>query len=104
MRKAYLYIMDKFIPLIISPSEFLELATDNPLKLFKSIKSIVEGEVGQIYDVRVYGRFFDSENMDVVIEYLVRCRIGEVSAKIIYSNDPSQALVRYYRKERREHD
>jgi len=54
--------------------------------------------------VRVYGRFFDSENMDVVIEYLVRCRIGEVSAKIIYSNDPSQALVRYYRKERREHD
>lgn len=49
--------MDKFISLIISPSVFLQLATDNPLKLSKLIKSVVEDEVGQIYDVQVYRRF-----------------------------------------------
>ena len=104
MRKAYLYIMDKFIPLTISLTEFLELATDEPLRLFKLIRSIVEDEVGQIYNVQVYGRFFDSESMDIVIEYLVKCKIGKVSAKIIYSNNPSQALMRYYGKERQKHD
>lgn len=37
--------------------------------------------------------------MVVIIEYLVKYKIGEISAKNIYSNDPSQALMRYYAKE-----
>ena len=103
MRKLYLYVMDKFVPLTISLADFLELATVNPLGLFELIRGVVEDEVGEIYDVRVYGRFFDPKSMDVVVEYLVKCRIGEVSAKIIYSNDLSQALMRYYSEERRKH-
>ena len=85
---------DKFIPLTISLTEFLKLAIDESLRLLKLIESIVEGEVGQIYDVRTsLWTIFDSENMDVVIEYLVKGSFGEILAKLICPEDLRSAEV-----------
>jgi len=52
-----------------------------------------------IEHVELYRKFFDPKNFDIVIEYLVRCSIGEVSVKIIYSRNPVETLKRYYEYE-----
>ena len=91
-----LYFMDKFIPIDIPLDKVLELAESRPLELFELIRNIIEDEVGQIYDVEIYGRYFDPKNMDIVIEYFIKCSLGEVSLKIIYSKDPAEALNKYY--------
>ncbi len=31
---------------------------------------------------------WSSQSMNIVIEYLIKCKIAEVSAKIVYSNNP----------------
>jgi len=48
----------------------------------------------------VAGGFFDPKDVDIVIEYFVKCSLGELSLKIIYSEDPVKALNKYYNYER----
>ena len=96
----YLYFMDRFITLNIPLDKVLELAENKPLELFELVKDIIENEVGQVRDVNVYEKYFDPRNLDVVIEYFIRCDLGEVSVKIIYSKDPVEALGKYYSYEK----
>ncbi|RLE37160.1 hypothetical protein DRJ17_07145 [Candidatus Woesearchaeota archaeon] len=88
--------MDKFIPLDIPLDKVLEFAENRPLELFKLVRNIIENEVGQVYDVEVYEKYFDPKDMDIVIEYFVKCSLGELSLKIIYSRDPMKTLNKYY--------
>ena len=82
--KVYLYCMDRLKSLEIPLEEFLELAERDPRGLFNRVREFVEEEVGNIHNVRLYERYLDLSKMDVVVEYLVRCDIGELSVKIIY--------------------
>jgi len=93
--------MDRFITLNIPLDKVLELAENKPLELFELVKDIIENEVGQVRDVNVYEKYFDPRNLDVVIEYFIRCNLGELSFKIIYSKDPAKALSKYYEYEKR---
>jgi len=92
--------MDSFKPIDINVDALLELAENKPLELFELIRGIVESELGQVYDVRVYGRYFDPKDFDIVVEFLVRCSLGEVSLKIIHSKNPVKALEKYYTYEK----
>ena len=92
--------MDTFKPLDISLGDFLELAEKDPISLFNMIKTNLRYIKG-IEGVRVLKRFFDPKEFNVVIEYLVRCDLGEVSVKLIYSKDPGKALAKYYEWEKR---
>jgi hypothetical protein len=92
--------MDKFIALDITLDKMLELAENRPLALFELVRGLVESEVGEISSVSVYRKYFDSETLDVVLEYLIRCNLGELSVKILYSDNPARALSKYYEFER----
>jgi len=98
---TYLYYRDLFKPVSIDVNTLLELAEDKPLELFELIRGAIESELGRIYDVRVYGKYFDPKDFDIVVEFLVRCSIGEVSLKIIHSKNPAKALEEYYAYEKR---
>lgn len=50
------------------------------MKLFESVR--------EVKNVKVYDIYFDSSNLEVLVEYLVKCKLGEISAKIIYSYNP----------------
>ena len=93
--------MDSFKPIDINVDTLLELAEKKPLELFELVRGFVEGELGRIYDVRIYGRYFDPKDFDIVIEFLVKCSLGEVSLKIIHSKNPTKALEKYYAHEKR---
>lgn len=97
----YLYFMDRFIPLNIPLDKVLELAENKPLELFELVKDIIGNEVGRVHDVNVYKKYFDPRNLDVVIEYFVKCDLGKLSFKIVYSKDPAKALIKYYEYEKR---
>ena len=92
--------MDLFKPLNINLEDLLDLAERDPLGLFNRVGGFIEGELGRVGNVRVYGRYFDPKEMDIIIEYLVECSRGEVSVKLVYSRDPSRAILKYYERER----
>jgi len=96
----HVYYMDVFKIVDMESSEFLELADKNPVKLFNRIRDVV-GDLGRIKNVKVYRRFLGPKGFDIVIEYLVRCEVGEVSVKVIYSRNPVKALEKYYKYERK---
>jgi len=100
-RRLYIYLLDRFIPSDLPIGELIELIDEDPIAPFNMVKAIVEDEIGHIQDVRLYGRYFDPSEMDVVIEYLIKVSFGEVSVKLIYSEDPRRALLKYYASERR---
>jgi len=93
---AWLYIFDEFRPLDIEPTTLFELAKDYPLKLFDLVKEIVEDYVKVIKSVRVHKKFFDPETFGLVVEYMVECETGTISAKIIYSENPASTLEKYH--------
>jgi len=92
--------MDKLVPLGIPIDRFLELAESRPLELFRLVKRVVEGEVGQVKDVRVYRKYLDPRNLNIVVEYFVKCSLGEISVKLVYSDDLAKTLERYYEAEK----
>ena len=99
--RLYLYFMDLFKPLNISLADILELAERNPLALFNTVKKHIEQELGDIKDVKVYKRYFNPERMDIVVEYFVECKMGEVSVKLVYTDNLSRTLEEYYRSEKK---
>lgn len=50
--------------------------------------------------MKIHDIYFDPSNSELLIEYLVRCELGEVSVKIIYSRNPAVTLSKYYEHER----
>ncbi len=91
--------MDRFIPLKASLDMVLELVEKDPLKLFRYVRKLVENEVGKIHHVTFYDSFVDPSELDIVIEYIAYCKLGEVSIKLIYSKNPEKALEKYYKYE-----
>ncbi len=98
-RRLYIYLLDRFIPSDLSIGELMELVEEDPIAPFNMVKAVVEDEIGHIQDVRLYGRYFDPSEMDVVIEYLIKGGFGEALVKLIYSEDPRRALLKYYARE-----
>jgi len=60
---------------------------------------VVEDYVKEIKSVKVLREFFDPETFDLVVEYIVECEVGPISAKIIYSENPASALQKFYEYE-----
>ena len=97
---TYLYFMDKFVPLDIPLDKLMEHAESKPLALFEFVRDIIEDEVGRIESVSFHEAYFDPKALDVVLEYFIRCSLGELSVKILYSDDPVRALGKYYEHEK----
>jgi len=96
---AWLYIFDEFRPLDLEPQTLFELARDDPLKLFEYVREVVEDYVKEVRSVRVHRKFFDIETFDLVVEYIVECEVGTISAKIVHSENPASALQKFYEYE-----
>jgi len=96
---AWLYIFDEFRPLDIEPPVLFELARDEPLRLFEYVREVIEDYVKEIKSIKVHRKFFDPETFDLVVEYIVECEAGTISAKIVYSENPASALQRFYEYE-----
>jgi len=96
---AWLYIFDGFRPLDLEPPILFKLAREDPLKLFDYVKEVVEDYVKEIRSVKVLRKFFDPDTFDLVVEYIVECEAGSISAKIIYSENPASALQKFYEHE-----
>jgi len=94
---TWIYVFDEFRPLDLEPQTVFELTRDDPLKLFDLVREVVEDYVKEIKSVRVHRRFFDSNTFDLVVEYIVECEAGTISAKIIYSENLASTLEKYYR-------
>ncbi len=93
---TWLYIFDEFKPLDISIDKLLELIEVNPLRLFEEVKDILTEYVKEIKHVKIYNTYFNPHGFEFLIEYLVECEFGEVSVKVIHSNNPMVILQKYY--------
>jgi len=96
---AWIYIFDEFKPLDLDSVTILGLVNTDPLKLFATIREVVEDYVKDIENVKVHKVFFDPHNFELLVEYIVYCRTVEISVKLIHSKDPAETLRRYYRAE-----
>ncbi|PUA33336.1 MAG: hypothetical protein B7O98_02605 [Zestosphaera tikiterensis] len=96
---AWLYVFDEFRPLDIESSVLLRLARDDPVKLFDIVRDVVEDYVGVVRDVRIHDIYIDPYTHEVLVEFIAVCDSGEISVKIIYSDNPIAMLRKYYRFE-----
>jgi len=96
---SWLYIFDEFRPLDIELPTLFELARDDPLRLFDLVREVLGDYVKEIRSVKVPRKFFDPETFDLIVEYIVECESGTISAKIVYSENPSSALQKFYKYE-----
>jgi len=96
---VWLYLLDEFTPLDIDPSQLLELA-ESPYKLFELVRGAVEERVGRVEKVKLYRIYIDPATLELLIEYIVEFEHGELSVKVIYSNNPTKTLQKYYEAER----
>jgi len=77
-----------------------KLAEENPLELFGIVKEAMADNIKEVKNVKIHAIYFDPSNSELLIEYLVRCELGKVSVKIIYSRNPAVTLSKYYEHER----
>jgi len=89
--KLWLYLLDYFVPIEESALNF-----DDPHELFESVRSIVEAWVGRVEGIKVSAIWSDPETSESVVEYLVELRSGDISVKVLRSDDPTRTLARYY--------
>ena len=97
---TWVYVFDEFKPIDIDTGKLFELAKKNPMELFNTIKDVLEEYIKVIKDVRVYDVYFDAKAFELLIEYIVKCDLGEISIKLIYSKNPRETLAHYYWYER----
>ena len=95
---TWVYVLDEFKQLDIDEGRLFELAGNDPLKLFEIVRKVLDIE--DISGVRVYNTYFDPRSLELLIEYLVTCKLGEVSVKVIHSQDPIATLKKYYEYEK----
>jgi len=95
---VWLYLLDEFTPLDIDSSELLELS-ESPYKLFELVRGAVEERVGRVERVELYKTYIDPATLELLIEYIVEFEHGELSIKIIRSDNPVKTLQRYYEAE-----
>jgi len=97
---TWVYVFDEFRPVDIDTDKLFELAEKNPKELFNTIKDVLKEYIKVIKDVRVYYVYFNAKAFELLIEYTVRCDLGEISVKLIYSKNPRETLAHYYWYER----
>ena len=93
---TWLYVLDTFKPIDIDSGKLFKLAGKNPLKLFNMFRNVLEEYIKNVKEVRVYDAYFCVKTFELLIEYIVRCKAGEVSVKLIHSNNPAVTLRKYY--------
>jgi len=98
---VWLYLLDEFTLLDLDSSQLLELA-ESPYKLFELVRGAVEERVGRVEGIKLYRIYLDPATLELLIEYIVEFEHGELSAKIIHSNNPTKTLQKYYEAERGE--
>jgi len=96
---VWLYLLDEFTLLDIGSSQLLELA-ESPYRLFKLARGAVEERIGRVEKVKLYRVYMDPATLKLLIEYIVGFGHGELSVKIINSNNPIKTLQKYYEAER----
>jgi len=95
---VWLYMLDEFTPLDIDSSQLLELA-ESPYRLFELVREAVEERIGRVERVKLYRVYMDPSTLELLIEYIVEFEHGEISVKIINSNNPTKTLQKYYEAE-----
>ena len=101
MLGVWVYVLDTFKPLDIEFSKLMELVDKDPLQLFNSyVRDVIEEEPGSINNVKVYDVYFDFRRLELLVEYIVKCDLGEISVKLIYSKSLKETLIHYYRYEK----
>jgi len=96
---TWIYVFDEFKPVDIDTNRF-ELAEKNPIELFNTIRDVLGEYIKDIKDVKVYDIYLNTKAFELLIEYIVRCDLGEISVKLIYSKNPREALIHYYNYEK----
>jgi len=96
--KVFVYLLDLFIPLDLSPEEIMSSFEKDALKPFELVKDVVKRELGDIKEAKFYNSYTSSNGF--LIEYLVDFRCGQASVKIICAKDPRKALIDYYKAEK----
>ena len=99
---TWLYVLDVFKPIDIDIGKLLTLAKEDPIKLFNEVKEALESDLGRVKDVKVCDIYFNPRTFGLLIEYIVKCDLGEVSVKLIYSKNPKETLTRYYEHEKQD--
>ncbi len=100
--KVFVYLLDLFIPLNLSPEEVIGSFEKDPLRSFELVKDVVERELREIREIRFYNSYTSSNGF--LIEYLVDFGCGQASVKIICAEDPRKVLVDYYKAEKERTD
>jgi len=99
---TWIYVFDEFKPLDIEMGTLLGLSEKDPLKLFEITRDVLKKCTKNIRSVRVYDHYFDPHIFKFLIfEYLVKCGLGEIPAKLIYSKNHRETLAQYYEHEKK---
>jgi len=97
---TWLYVLDVFKPIDIDIGKLLTLTEEDPIKLFNEVKEALESDLEGVEDVKVRDIYFNPKASELLIEYIVRCDLGEVSVKLIHSKNPRETLIHYYKHEK----
>ena len=95
---TWIYVFDEFRRVNIDKDELVRLVKEDPAKLFNRVRDALD--VGKVENVSVYDIHFDTQSNELLVEYIVRCGFGEVSVKVIHSQDPVATLKKYYEYEK----
>jgi hypothetical protein len=101
---VYVYVLDEAVPIPVGWAELLEAWEEGELKPFELVRGLVEGRLGRVRGVRLYGAYFKPETMTAVIEYVVDFEgrgSGTASVKLVRAEDPGRAIAEYYEAEKR---
>jgi len=96
---SWLYIFDEFKPLDTSYSEIVYYLNRDPEKLLELVLEATNSELKDVEKFRVHNVYMDREGGELLVELLIYCSLGEVSAKIIVSPNPLETLKKYYNYE-----
>ena len=98
---TWLYVLDILKKLDISEKEVLELINREPLELLSRIKDVLKDlGIKNVKHARVLNIFKNPLRVnEVLIEYIIRYRLGEASVKVMVSNNPKALLRMYYEYE-----
>ncbi len=95
MSRTFVYFLDSFDDIGISFTELAEMFETDTLKPFELVRNIVERELGEIINVKLFASYLDIEKPIAVLEYIVVSKKGHVSVKIIHAASLPIALKEY---------
>jgi len=65
------YVLDEVILIPVGWAELLKAWEEGELKPFELVRGLVEGKLGRVRGVKLYGAYFKPETMTATIEYVV---------------------------------